>query len=148
MQKRSMTVPDDLTRRRLIATGARVALALPLVGLACGAEPDAAQEQAATPSPPPAVPPQPPRATPPPQAPAPEPPPAGGPEETRLVPEVPAVAGTVSTLQYVAASARPDQQCGNCQFYTAREGGRGKCQLFVQGLVAEGGWCISWTAKL
>jgi hypothetical protein len=86
-----------------------------------------------------------------PAAPEPKPPaPATSPGATgqqRLVTEIEAMRPTLQALQYTNASARPDQQCSNCLFYTAAEGGRGKCQLFTQGVVAERGWCSSWSAK-
>jgi hypothetical protein len=69
-------------------------------------------------------------------------------EEEKLVTEIPAVAPTVQALQYKLVSDKPDQTCSNCQFYTPTSGGRGKCQLFVQGLVNEKGWCMSWTKKV
>lgn len=53
----------------------------------------------------------------------------------------------VESLQYVEESAKEGQKCSNCQLYTTGEGGRGKCMLFQQGTVAEGGWCMSWAAK-
>jgi hypothetical protein len=64
-----------------------------------------------------------------------------------LVTEVEAMRPTVEALQYVSASTRPDQHCSNCLFYTAAEGGLGKCQLFLQGYVEERGWCSSWSAR-
>jgi hypothetical protein len=64
-----------------------------------------------------------------------------------LVTEVEAMRPTVEALQYVKESTRPDQQCSNCLFYTAAEGGLGKCQLFLQGYVDERGWCSSWSAR-
>jgi hypothetical protein len=54
----------------------------------------------------------------------------------------------VTSLQYVEESAKEGQNCANCQLYTAGEGGRGKCQLFQQGTVAEKGWCMSWAQKV
>jgi hypothetical protein len=74
--------------------------------------------------------------------------PAAWAEEEKLVTETPAVAATVQALQYRSVSDKPDQHCSNCQFFTATAGGRGKCQLFVQGLVEEKGWCMSWTKKV
>ncbi len=74
--------------------------------------------------------------------------PAAWAEEEKLVTEVPAVAATVQALQYTVKSDKPDQNCANCQFYTATAGGRGKCLLFVQGLVDEKGWCMSWSKKV
>lgn len=68
--------------------------------------------------------------------------------EEQLVTEVEAMKPTVGALQYVHESAKEDQNCANCQFYTAGEGGKGKCQLFPQGLVKETGWCMSWTKKV
>jgi len=53
----------------------------------------------------------------------------------------------VAALQYVNESAKPDQKCTDCQFYTPGDGGKGKCQLFQKGLVAEGGWCASYVKK-
>ena len=74
-------------------------------------------------------------------------------EEGKLVTELPAYAATVQALQYKVKSDKPDQHCANCQFYTAGAGGKGTCQLVpaqgaVQGLVAETGWCMSWTKKV
>jgi len=74
--------------------------------------------------------------------------PAAWAADEKLVTETPAMAPTVQALQYRIVSDKPDQNCANCQFYTAGTGGTGKCQLFVQGLVAEKGWCMSWTKKL
>ncbi len=68
--------------------------------------------------------------------------------EDKMVTEVEAMKPTVQALQYVDASDKPDQNCANCQFYTAGDGGKGKCQLFMEGLVTEGGWCMSWTKKV
>ena len=74
--------------------------------------------------------------------------PAAWAEEEKLVTETPAVAATVQALQYRIKSDKPDQSCSNCQFFTPTSNGRGKCQLFVQGLVDEHGWCMSWTKKV
>ena len=68
-------------------------------------------------------------------------------EGTQLVTEIPDQAPMVAALQYVNQSAKPDQKCLDCQFYTPGEGGKGKCQLFQKGLVTEGGWCASWVKK-
>jgi len=81
------------------------------------------------------------------EAPTAETPRASGSPATRLVTEVPAMASLVEQLQYVNESPKPDQNCANCLFYTARMEDRGKCQLFAQGLVAAEGWCASWAAK-
>jgi hypothetical protein len=135
-----------------IGIGAAAALAaLPaasLVSAGCGSgEPDApAGSPPTTPSEPAAPP-----AAAAPEPPAPEPAPqvadAGG-SEGKLVTEVASAASLVSALQYVNESPKPDQKCGNCQLYTAGAGGRGKCQLFPEGLVAESGHCASWVAKV
>lgn len=74
--------------------------------------------------------------------------PAAWAADEKLVTETPAMAPTVQALQYRLVSDKPDQNCKNCQFYTPGTGGTGKCQLFVQGLVSEKGWCMSWTKKL
>ena len=68
--------------------------------------------------------------------------------EEALVTETPAVAATVQALQYKNQSDKPDQHCSICQFYTPVGAGHGKCQLFVQGLVSETGWCMSFTKKV
>jgi hypothetical protein len=65
-----------------------------------------------------------------------------------LITEIEANTPMIQALQYVTTSAKPDQKCGNCQLYTAGEGGKGKCQLFQQGVVVEGGWCMSWAQKV
>ena len=54
----------------------------------------------------------------------------------------------VQSLQYVEISAKEGQDCAGCQLYTAGEAGRGKCQLFMEGTVAEKGWCMSWAQKI
>ncbi|MGI9590856.1 MAG: high-potential iron-sulfur protein, partial [Myxococcota bacterium] len=61
---------------------------------------------------------------------------------------VAAAAAMVQALAYVNQSAKADQRCENCQLYTAGSGGKGKCQLFPQGLVASPGWCSSWAQKM
>ena len=61
---------------------------------------------------------------------------------------IPANAPMITALQYVVKSPKPDQNCGNCQLYTAGEGNVGKCQLFAQGTVVKEGWCMSWAAKV
>lgn len=112
----------------------------------CGGDEQGSQPAAPTPA---ATPPQPAEAPPaPPQAaPAPtgEAPAAAG--ERPLVTEVAAMAPTVQALQYVNQSTKPDQRCASCLFFSEPAGGRGKCQLFTQGFVSEGGWCTSWSAK-
>ena len=65
-----------------------------------------------------------------------------------LVTELPDNAPMVAALQYVNDSPKDDQNCGNCQLYTAGEAGTGKCQLFPTGLVAEAGNCASWAQKV
>ena len=67
--------------------------------------------------------------------------------EEELVTNVAAAAGMVSALQYVNTSVQPDQNCANCLFYKAQENDLGKCELLPMGLVKEGGWCSSWSAK-
>ena len=65
-----------------------------------------------------------------------------------LITDIESNAAMVTGLQYVSKSVKADQNCGNCQLYTAGEAGTGKCMLFQQGLVAEAGWCISWAKKV
>lgn len=65
-----------------------------------------------------------------------------------LVTDMPENAPMVAALQYVAVSTEEGKNCGNCQLYTAGEGGTGKCQLFPTGLVAEAGNCASWAQKV
>jgi hypothetical protein len=56
---------------------------------------------------------------------------------------------TRSSLQYVAASEKPDQNCLNCQYYIppADETTCGTCSLLPGPVTAEG-WCASWVAKV
>ena len=68
-------------------------------------------------------------------------------EGSELVTEIADQAPMVAALQYTNESAKPDQKCADCQFYTPGDGGKGKCQLFQKGLVTEGGWCASWVKK-
>jgi hypothetical protein len=62
------------------------------------------------------------------------------------------VAGTIFAARIARAeeetSAKPDQNCANCQLYTPGADGKGKCQLFQLGVVPDGGWCMSWTKKV
>jgi len=51
-------------------------------------------------------------------------------------------------LEYVHASANPDQLCKNCQLYTGKEGAEwGPCAIFPGKGVAANGWCKSWVKK-
>lgn len=156
MEHRNAEAP---TRREFVKVGFAAALALPalpalLAGVlsGCGsseqAPKPAAPEPAAEPAAP-AAPPKPaPAAKPPAPAAAPAPPasPAGGGDA--LVTEIPAMATLVTALKYVHQSEKPDQSCSSCQFFTPVSGGRGKCQLFQQGLVESTGWCSSWAKKV
>jgi hypothetical protein len=162
--EKDRTKAPSLDRRELLGIGLRTAGALcmlPAASLAlagCGSEPadpGPTATPAATPEPPAsaepaAAKPEPPSAAAPPApAPAPEPAPAAAAtDDRRLVTEIASAAPLVSGLQYVDESAKSDQRCGNCQLYTAGSDGRGKCQLFQQGLVKESGWCLSWVAKI
>ena len=62
-----------------------------------------------------------------------------------------AALGYVEDTSTVDAAKYPqhkvEQDCANCQFYNATEGGRGSCQLFPGHSVAGKGWCASWAAK-
>ena len=70
-------------------------------------------------------------------------------EGEKLVTELPDQAAMVAALQYVGKSAKPDQDCKGCQFFTPQgDGAKGKCQLFPVGLVEAEGWCASWAKKL
>ncbi len=145
-----------LERRRFLRLGALAVVALPSVPAllaACGPSDGSGGSTAPAPASP-AKEAEGARATSPaaPAAPAPRPsepaapaPPAGG--ETRLVTEVPANAGQVQALQYVNETAKPDQHCGNCIFYTPQGDEMGRCQLFAQGVVKSTGWCRSWQRK-
>ena len=64
---------------------------------------------------------------------------------------------TAAALGYVEDTAtvdaakypqhKPENDCANCQFYTAGEGERGTCTLFPGFTVHAKGWCASWAAK-
>jgi hypothetical protein len=148
------------TRRDVLRGGARVALAIPLVGLAsgvllagCGSgderasrPPDAAPQPKPDPAPTPVE--APPRSVP---EPGPEPAPAangGGAGAGELITDLPESAAMVAALQYTNTSEIPDQTCASCQLFTPTGDGLGKCQLFAQGSVKERGWCASWAAKV
>ena len=73
---------------------------------------------------------------------------ASGGSADALVTEVPSAAGMVQELGYVNESPHADKRCDNCLLYTAGSGERGACQLFPQGQVASGGWCLSWAKRL
>jgi hypothetical protein len=136
-------------RREFVAIGVRTAAALgalpaaSLVAAGCGSGEEPREPTAPAPSRPPARPAE----APPPRAAAPSPAPAEA-GAGQLVTEIAALAPLVSGLQYANESPKPDQNCAGCQLYTAGAGGRGKCQLFAQGVVKETGWCASWVARI
>jgi hypothetical protein len=137
------------SRREVLKAGV-VALGLPtLASLFAGSVSGCGSgEQAPAPrAPGSAAPPAPKPAEAKPEAPAPPPSPAAG-SGGDLVTEIPAMAALVSGLQYLSKSEKPDQSCRNCQFFTAEEGGRGKCQLFSEGRVEAVGWCASWAKRV
>jgi len=156
----------SIDRREFFGIGLKTAAAfaaLPAASLvltACGSG-DESGESAAPAAQPGAAPPKPQAPAPPkPQAPAPPKPQAAAPPkpapspapaqggDAQLVTEIAAAGPMVSSLQYVNESPKAEQNCATCQLYTAGEGGRGKCQLFAQGLVKEKGWCISWAPRV
>jgi hypothetical protein len=71
--------------------------------------------------------------------------------EDMLVTEMddPTAAAMVTALGYVNESVTEGQNCTNCLFYEPGSDGKGKCQLIpVPGaLVADGGWCTSFSEK-
>lgn len=151
------TSPARTSRREFLRTGLAATLALPaapaLLAAALSGCGSAEQGQPGKPAEPPAPPAKPPVPAPEPSPPAqpPAPPTTGGaapPGEGELVTEMPAMATLVASLQYVHRTSIPEQRCQGCQFYTAGQGDRGRCQLFTQGLVAAQGWCASWTKKI
>ena len=155
MQQRSRS---GATRRDVLRSGARLALAVPFAGVAssallagCGsgdepaakpAPPAPAAKPVPTPEPPPApVEPAP--------TPAPEPAAAGGGSGAgELVTDKPESAPLVAALQYTHESQTPGQDCEGCQLYTATSDGLGSCQLMPVGYVKAAGWCASWAAKV
>lgn len=83
----------------------------------------------------------------------------GGGPELKMVPDTDP---TAKALKYVPDATKAtridkmgvvgkDQSCKNCQFYTkaGEVGGKevGKCLMLPAGMVASGGWCMSWTKK-
>ena len=157
------------TRREVLHRGARIALALPLVGGASGLllSGCGSGDEPSEPAPPPARAPssmQEPSAMPestPMQEPTPmpEPDPAAAPEPApvassgesgtgQLVTDQPESAPLVAALQYTHASQTPGQDCTGCQLYTPTSDGLGTCQLMPAGYVKGSGWCASWAAKV
>ncbi len=70
-------------------------------------------------------------------------------DENALASELddPVIKATLTGIGFVSESTTEGQNCANCQFYTAGEGGRGKCAIIPKGLVPESGWCKTWAAK-
>ncbi len=68
-------------------------------------------------------------------------------EEPKLVTDIPENEAILGSLQFVSVSEKEGQSCGNCILYTAGENGVGKCTVLQQGVVPEGGWCLSWAKK-
>jgi hypothetical protein len=62
--------------------------------------------------------------------------------------EVESMKPTVQALQYTDTSDKFFNDTATTEIYTPGEGGSGKCQLFVEGTVTDGGWCMSWTKKV
>ena len=55
---------------------------------------------------------------------------------------------TAKALGYVASSATPNQQCGNCALFQGKAGdATGACPIFAGKSVSANGWCKSWTKK-
>jgi hypothetical protein len=142
------------TRREVLRGTKRLALVLPLAGLAssawlsgCGSGDEPTSEPQVDPV---ASKPAPPSTEPAPRlAPEPDPPVAGDAAGGGgLVTDLAASAPLVAALQYTNVSQKADQNCAGCQLFTAGGGGLGKCQLFAQGAVTEAGWCASWAAKV
>lgn len=64
------------------------------------------------------------------------------------MPQVDPNDGTAKALEYVHASANPEQLCKNCQLYTGGDGEEwGPCAIFPGKVVAAEGWCKSWIKK-
>ncbi|MBW2268307.1 MAG: high-potential iron-sulfur protein [Deltaproteobacteria bacterium] len=143
---------EGATRRDVLRSGARLALTIPLAGVAssallagCGSDDEpAAGAPPPTPPPDPVPPPAPVEL---PAEPAAEPVPVADAGAAALVTDLPDVAAMVAALQYTNTSGNPDQRCANCQLFAQTGDGIGKCQIFAQGYVTEGGWCVSWAAK-
>lgn len=64
-----------------------------------------------------------------------------------LVTDFEANALLLSQIKYVAVSALPGKQCGNCALLLQRDGEYGRCGLFQQGQVPVAAHCSSWIQK-
>ena len=64
-----------------------------------------------------------------------------------MITEYPEQAPVATAVQYMEQSELADKSCTNCLLFTAGEGGRGKCALFLKGTVSAEGHCVSWAAK-
>ena len=134
-----------LDRRSFLRRGLGAALAFPAAGAlaalaGCGDSSNSSAPPTATPygaAPPAASPP----AAPAPAAPAP------AAAADALVDQIPANAGLLASLQYANLSPIAGQVCAGCQLYTPVSEDKGKCVLFLQGLVAAKGHCSSWVKK-
>jgi hypothetical protein len=73
--------------------------------------------------------------------------PEAPPAEYTLVTEVGSMESVVTALKYTNQSAKADESCSNCIYYTPEVPDRGRCSLFQTGFVASGGWCTSWAEK-
>jgi hypothetical protein len=51
------------------------------------------------------------------------------------------------SLNFKPQSPDPKKHCSICSFFTATEGGCGKCALLSGGPVGDGSVCDSWTAR-
>jgi len=58
-----------------------------------------------------------------------------------------AAAGQKKSLGYVDKSTKSGQTCGNCRFYTKKDGASGTCALIPGGTVKAAGWCKSYVKK-
>ena len=56
-------------------------------------------------------------------------------------------APVATAVQYMEQAEDAAKNCANCLLFTAGEGGRGKCALFIKGTVAATGHCTSWAEK-
>ena len=68
-------------------------------------------------------------------------------DDSKPVADFPDNTALIGAIQYVEKSPLEGKNCENCILYTAGEGGRGKCSLFMKGTVAAEGHCTSWALK-
>ncbi len=62
-------------------------------------------------------------------------------------PQVDPDGAQAKALSYTHTSAKPEQNCMNCQLYADADAAWGPCAIFPGKQVAGAGWCSAWVKR-